>query len=47
METSFVGWSGAPAGRTGVEALTEAVAEAVGEGNAVIYDQLRGDYGDF
>lgn len=38
---------GAPPGRTGVEALTAVVAEAVGAGNAVNYDQLKGDYGDF
>jgi tRNA threonylcarbamoyladenosine biosynthesis protein TsaB len=37
----------APSGRTGVEALTAAVAEAVRVGGAVNYDQLRGDYGDF
>jgi tRNA threonylcarbamoyladenosine biosynthesis protein TsaB len=38
---------GAPAGCGGVEALTAALAQAVGAGEAVNYDQLQGDYGDF
>jgi tRNA threonylcarbamoyladenosine biosynthesis protein TsaB len=37
----------APGARSGVDALTAAVVEAVGAGEAVNYDQLTGDYGDF
>jgi tRNA threonylcarbamoyladenosine biosynthesis protein TsaB len=38
---------GASPGRNGVEALAAAVAQAIGAGEAVNYDQLKGDYGDF
>ena len=47
-EPTLLAQLGAPPGaRSGVDALTAAVVEAVGAGEAVNYDQLTGDYGDF
>jgi predicted dinucleotide-utilizing enzyme len=37
----------APGARGGVDALVAAVVEAVSAVEAVNYDQLTGDYGDF